>query len=135
MSLLDLRAAKPVGVGVLKLFDLVYVGTPYTLFPGGLDAAYDAAADVCHRLKEAGVQCYSPILYTHPLAKTWGVDPKNHEFWIPFDETMMRKADAFAAAALDSWEESYGLSVEYDFFDEAQKPIFLLDPETMEVRS
>lgn len=117
----------------LRQFDMVYLASPYSNFPGGIDAAYDAVADVAFRLNGVGVRAYSPILYSHPLAKTWQVDPLDHNLWLEFDEAMMAKADALVVAMLDTWELSHGVDVEVDYFRAAEKPIFWLHPETLHI--
>lgn len=121
-------------VGVLKQYELAYIGSPYSLYPYGLDAAFEDVADICFRLKREGVNAFSPILYSHPLAKLWRIDPKDHDFWLEFDEAMMRKADALVIAKMESWEMSYGVSVEIDFFRQCDKPIHWLDIDTLAVR-
>ena len=115
----------------LKQYDLVYLGTPYSKFPTGTEAAFQAAASLAGRMLVAGVNVYSPIAHTHPIAIHSGLNPLDHSIWIPFDAAMMDKADALVVAMMDSWEASYGLQIETDEFTQAGKPVYWLDPVTM----
>ena len=53
----------------LLRFDLVYLATPYSKFPGGIQAAFIDAACIAARLLRAGVKVYSPITHTHPIGR------------------------------------------------------------------
>lgn len=112
----------------LLRFDLVYLATPYSKFPGGIQAAFIDAACIAARLLRAGVKVYSPITHTHPIAILGMIDPLDHAIWLPFDQSMMNKADALCIAMMDSWEISKGIAHEIDYFLTHDKPIFHLDP-------
>lgn len=114
-------------------FDLVYVATPYTKYPSGIEAAFQAASRLMGALVREGVACYSPIVHTHPIAIYGEMDPLNHNLWLRFDEAMMRKSDAILVAKMNSWESSKGIAIEIEIFQKAGKPVFYLDPETMRV--
>jgi hypothetical protein len=58
------------------------------------------------RLLVAGMRVYSPIAHTHPLAIYGHLDPKDHSIWLPFDETMMAKADVLLVAHMEGWKDS-----------------------------
>lgn len=117
----------------LQKFGLVYLGTPYSKFPDGIVAAFEQAAALTGRLLTAGVRAYSPIAHTHPIAIYGGLDPLDHTIWLPFDAAIMEKSDAIAVAKMESWERSYGIKHEIEVFTKAGKPVFYLDPVTMEV--
>lgn len=112
---------------------LVYLGTPYTKYPHGIDAAFEDACELSGRLLERGVKVYSPIAHTHPIAIHAGLDPLDHKIWLPFDAAMMEAADAMCIGGLDTWRESYGVKHEVGAFLGAGKPIYYLDPVTLEV--
>lgn len=117
----------------LLKYDLVYMATPYTRFPGGIEAAFQEASRIAACLMIAGVKVYSPIAHTHPLAIHGGLDPLDHNLWLPFDAAMIMKADACAVAKMETWEESRGITHEIDAFELLGKPVFYLDPKTLEV--
>lgn len=118
----------------LREFELVYVGTPYSKFPGGIEQAFAAAGAIMAPLILSGVKAYSPITHTHPIAVHGALDPYDHDIWLKFDLAMMRKSDAMLVAMLNSWEDSYGIKYEIEIFKKDGKPIFYLDPETLSVR-
>lgn len=118
----------------LSKYDLVYLGTPYTKFPGGIEAAFVAACELTARLLRAGVKVYSPIAHTHPVAIHGSIDPLDHKIWLPFDEAIMRKADAMAVAELPTWASSYGIAHEIGVFVGAGKPVIHIDPVTLVVK-
>ena len=119
--------------GDLCGFSLVYLATPYSKYPQGRQLAFRHASALAARLLEAGVKVYSPIAHTHPLAEYSGLDPLDHEIWLPFDEAMMSAADALCVAHMEGWSESFGVQHEIKVFAEAKKPIFDLDPKTLTV--
>lgn len=112
----------------LKQFALIYVGTPYSKWADGLDAAFVEASKLTARLMQHGLKVYSPIAHTHPLAVHGNIDPLDHSIWLPFDGAMMDKADAMIVAMMDGWETSKGVRHEIEVFIEAGKPVFFLNP-------
>jgi hypothetical protein len=117
----------------LRKFDLVYLATPYSKYPAGIEAAFIEACRISGRLVLFGVSVYSPIAHTHPIAIHGGLDPMAHELWLPFDEAIMDKSDALCVAMMDGWKESRGIAYEIAVFRRARKPVFYLDPVNMAV--
>ncbi len=117
----------------LAPFPLVYLATPYSKYPHGIALAFREAARLAARLMVGGVRVYSPIVHTHPMAVYGKISPLAHEIWLPFDEAIMSKADALLVARLESWKASKGIAYEIDFFNRENKPIFYINPETLEV--
>lgn len=117
----------------LKQFDLIYVGTPYTKYPGGIEVAFIDAAKLTARLMKFGLKVYSPIAHTHPLAVYGGLDPLDLTIWLPFDAAMMRKSDAMLVAMMEGWETSTGIRHEIEAFTDADKPVFYMPPELFEL--
>ena len=116
---------------------VAYLGTPYTLFPRGIEAAFIEASKLAARLIQSGVNVYAPISHTHPIAVHGGIDPLDQQLWYDFDKAMMSKCDVLIVAHMDGWEQSTGIAHEVAFFAEQGRPIFDLDPGTlrMEKRS
>lgn len=117
----------------LRRFELIYVATPYTKYPDGIEEAFIDASILMARLLERGLRVYSPIVHTHPIAIYGHMDPLDHNIWLPFDQSMMDKADALLVAKLETWEKSFGINHEIGIFAEANKPIYYLDPKLLEV--
>lgn len=107
---------------------LWYVATPYSKHKLGLYAAWQDACTVTARLIDAGVAAHSPIAHTHPIATLGGLDPLDHDIWIPVDMPIMHAADGLIVAMLDGWEDSNGVAVEIDTFKTAGKPIVYWHP-------
>lgn len=114
-------------------FGLCYLATPYTKYPAGIEAAFRDAARLAARLMLAGVNVYSPIAHTHPLAIYGNIDPLNHDIWMPFDKAMMDASESLLVAHMDGWDKSYGIAIEIDYFQREGKPIFDLNPNTLAV--
>src|ERR1035437_4803224 len=111
----------------LSKFHLVYLATPYSKYPAGIDAAFIAACKVAAYFIRNGIKTYSPIAHTHPIAIHGRIDPWDHSIWLPFDRTMMELADAIVVAELPSWEISKGIEHEVNFFIDRSKPVFYYD--------
>ena len=109
---------------------LAYLGTPYTRYAAGIEAAFQDAAALAARLLLSGIHVYSPIAHTHPLAMYGLLDPLDHSIWLPFDELMMRRCDTLIVAHMEGWQESKGIAHEVDYFWRAGKPIFDLSDVT-----
>ncbi len=110
----------------LRQFDLVYLGTPYSKYPAGIEAAFREASAFAARLLRMGIKVYSPIAHTHPLAIYGNIDPYDHSIWLPFDAAMMAKSDAMLVGTMEGWETSKGVLHEIETFRAADKPIFYL---------
>jgi Domain of unknown function (DUF1937) len=116
---------------VMSTDPLSYLATPYSRYPGGIEAAFMDAACLAARLLRIGVKVYSPICHTHPIAMCGNIDPLDHAIWMPFDEAMMRVCDMLIVAHMPSWETSKGIAMEVEHFEKAGKRIFDLDPVTL----
>lgn len=103
---------------------LAYLATPYSRYPAGPVSAFIDAATLAARLLRAGVNAYSPIAHTHPLAVYGNLDQFDHSIWLPFDELMMSRCDTLIVAHMEGWQESKGIAHEVAFFERAMKPIF-----------
>ena len=110
---------------------LAYLATPFSRFPRGLDAAHREAVDIAERLHDHGVRVYSPIKYSHIIARDTGVDPIDHNFWLPQCELWFSQCDRLLVATMDGWRDSVGISYEICAFNALGKPIALLDPWTL----
>lgn len=116
-----------------ELTGLCYLGTPYTKYPDGIEAAFKEASRIAAKLLLAGVKVYSPIAHTHPIALYGKLDQLDLNIWLPFDEAMMHACGALIVAEMTGWEESKGLAHEIEFFERHGKPVFHLNPTTMGV--
>lgn len=112
---------------------MIYLASPYSAHPGGIEKAFVQAAELAARLMRRGTIVYSPVCHTHPIATLGGIDPYDHETWLSFDEFMMRLCSELLVAKLPGWGESRGVSHEIEFFRRAGKPITYVDSDTLDV--
>lgn len=112
---------------------LAYVATPYSKYHLGIEKAFMHASALTGRLLREGVKAYSPIAHTHPIAVHGNIDPYAHDVWLPFDEAMMTKSDSLLIATMPGWQDSKGVQHEVEFFNRLSKPVWYLDPYTLEV--
>lgn len=112
----------------LKRYDLIYVGTPYTKYLGGIEPAFVDACKLTARLLQSGLKVYSPIAHTHPIAIHGNINPLDLNVWLPFDASIMAKSDAMIVAMMPGWEVSTGVLHEIRVFVAAGKPVYFLNP-------
>lgn len=112
----------------LREAGLVYLASPYTKFPGGLERATRSVATIAGRLMQRGISVFSPIVHTHYIAEYTGLDPIDHDFWMDADRIFMDKCDSLVVAQMSGWEESRGVRAEIDYFRLVRKPMFMLNP-------
>jgi hypothetical protein len=106
-----------------------FLGSPYSKYPHGIDAAFDAVVAARGKLILAGIPCFSPIIHSHPVAKACGIDPYDHAIWLPAERPMLDAARGLIVAMMEGWRESFGLHEEIAIFESSGKPIVYWDPE------
>jgi hypothetical protein len=117
----------------IRALPLVYLGSPYSKYPAGIEQAFKDVSALAGRLLSEGVKAYSPIAHTHPIAVHGNLDPYDHNIWLPFDAAIMEKSDGMIVAMMEGWDSSYGIKHEIEIFMKTGKPIFYLDPVTLGV--
>ncbi len=120
-------ALQPDTLDLSEIRDLdgyVYVATPYSKYPGGLEAAFVEACRIGAWFVQQRIGVFVPIAHTHPIAVHGGIDPIDHRVWLPADWPMMDGAAALVVAMLPSWQDSFGISEEVAAFGLMEKPIF-----------
>lgn len=105
----------------------VYLATPYSKYPDGLDAAFEMACKAAGILIRAGVPTFCPIAHSHPIAKLAEIDPFSHDIWLPADAPLMANASALVVYKAETWEQSFGIQEERKAFKAAGKPEYLVD--------
>ena len=117
----------------LRSVPLIYLATPYSRYPMGYKVAYYDACRLSADLLRAGLNVFSPIAHSHAISTHGHIDPLDHEFWMAADKAFMAKADALLIGRLDGWDRSTGVTMEMAVFRAANKPIYHVDPATLEV--
>ena len=112
---------------------LIYLASPYSKYPAGIERAFEDISAIAGALLVRGYRVYSPIAHTHPIATYAKLDAYDHIIWLPFDQAIMAACGAMMIAKMETWDKSYGISEEIKFFSAAGKPIYWLDPETLEI--
>jgi len=115
----------------LKEYGLIYLASPYRLYPRGPEMAFIDVCRLSSRLIDMGIGIYSPIAHCHAIAHHGKMDPYNSDFWVKFHQTFIIKSDALLVAEMDSWDQSYGVAEEISIFHAANKPRFHINPETL----
>ena len=105
-----------------------YLGSPYSLYPDGIDAAFDAVVQARGLLIRAGIQCFSPIIHSHTVAKACGIDSLDHSIWLPAERPILDAATGLIVLKLAGWEASFGLTWERSLFAERGLPIVGMEP-------
>ena len=109
---------------------LYYLATPYTKFEDGLNMAFAKAAKVAADLIRQGVNVYSPIVHSHPIAAHGNIDPTDHPLWLGIDQAFMERCDGLVVATMNGWTKSKGIRFEIEWFTKAGKSVRYYDPET-----
>jgi len=118
----------------LRVFPLIYMGTPYTRYPAGLQVAFEQSAKLAGRLIRNGVRVYSPIAHCHPIAIYGDLNPIDHSIWIPLNESMMRASNALLVAEMEGWKDSIGVQQEIGIFERDGKPVYYINPNSLDIR-
>lgn len=107
---------------------LVYMASPYS-HPDSdvMQQRFQEAACHAAKLMREGINVFSPITHTHPIAQ---YDlPKGWDFWKQYDEKMLAVCDSMIVLKLDGWEQSKGVQAEIEIMGKAGKPIEYQEPE------
>jgi len=119
---------EPTLESITELPGYVYLGSPYSKFPAGLDEACRQVQLAAANLMLAGVRIFCPIAHSHGIGKVGHLDNKDWTFWRAQDHPLMVGASAMIVLKMEGWRESVGLNDEIDTFTLAGKPILYLDP-------
>ena len=100
-----------------------YLATPYSKYPEGIEKAFQHACEAAAHLVREGKLVYCPIAHTHPVAVYGGLDPFDHDIWLPQDRPFMDGAAGLIVVMMPGWAESYGIGEEIKIFRAAGKPV------------
>jgi hypothetical protein len=117
----------------LKELGHVYLASPYSNFPQGHDEAHRQVCVLAGELRQRGVDVYSPIAESHPIAVHCKVDKLDHAFWMRSCMKAMTRAQALLVADMEGWQVSKGVKMEIAFFKSAKLPVLIINPETLDV--
>lgn len=106
----------------------IYLGSPYTKYAEGLNAAAADVAAAAGKLMARGFCIYSPIAHGHFVTDHCAALPLDWSFWKKQCQPMIDAASSMIVLTLPGWEESVGLNYEIACFLTAGKPVVYLDP-------
>lgn len=103
-----------------------YMASPYTNYPNGKDAAFEAAVENASLLTRAEIVVFSPIIHSHPLVRlghhhVW-------EYWRDFDYAFICASKGVIVCKLPTWETSRGVQEEMTYADKLMKPVIYMQP-------
>lgn len=105
-----------------------FIASPYSKYPGGLDAAFRLAVRARGLLLQCGVPCFTPIVHSHPVAFECGLDPRDLNIWLPAEEPLRKNAYGLIVLCGESWEDSEGTKLEIQEFKDLNKPVRYMQP-------
>jgi hypothetical protein len=97
---------------------LYYLAHPYT--NPDPETNVRACVDIANDLIDDGYSVYAPIVMTHWLDV---MVPRDHDFWLEYDETMMERCDGIILAG--DWRSSKGCRHEYQYFIDHAKQVLV----------
>nr|WP_246806956.1 DUF1937 family protein [Ensifer sp. ENS04] len=105
----------------------IYLGTAYSKYEAGHDAASRVAADAAARLMAAGLCIFAPIPHGHTITLA-GDLPKDWKFWKKQCDPMIEAAAGMVVLTMHGWQESVGLQYEIGEFTRLGRPILHASP-------
>ncbi len=109
----------------LRRYGLIYLASPYSKYPYGIDEAFHDICLVTGRLIMKGLNVFSPIAHTHPIAKSCNADPFDYKLWQPSDDAVLDRCDAMLVVKMSGWELSTGVEYEMNRFTKKDDLHFL----------
>lgn len=117
----------------LRKYGLIYLASPYTLYAPGLSKAFEEVTELAAKLVAKGLGVFAPITYGHPMTVYGGVKACSEDIWYPLNDSFLHKCDALLVARMMGWQSSKGVDREIRYFEMVGKPIFHINPETLDV--
>ena len=109
--------------------DLWYLATPYSKYPHGIAGAYELACRQSALLISHDIHVFSPIAHSHGIAFHGELDALSHDLWLKMDQTYMELCVGCIFLLAESWEKSFGMAKEKDYFQQAGKPVIEMIPD------
>lgn len=104
---------------------LIYLGSPYSKYAGGVEEAYQKICAVAGKLMEEGYKIFCPISHTHGIQQTIG--DKNGDWWLAQDFAVLDRCDELWIVRLPGWYESYGVTKELEYAHKSGIPVKFID--------
>lgn len=111
---------------------LIYLASPYS-HPDKrvMEKRFKQVCMIAGRLFQAKYLLFCPIAQNHSIAHLCDL-PVGIQFWGDFDRTMLDCCDELWVCTMDGWKESIGVQHEIAYMRHKGKPVFTLEPDTLE---
>lgn len=109
----------------------VYLGSPYSKYPGGQAEAASVATRAAAKLMSRDIPIFCPIAHSHTICEVGELDHLDWKLWKRQDQPLIDGASALIVLMMDTWRESVGLTYEIECFVKAGKPIVYVMPEDL----
>lgn len=109
----------------------IYLATPYSKYPAGIEAANIMASKYAARFIELGFHVFCPIAHSHSIAMHGNLTAKDHDIWMPLDLAFMESSYALVVALEEGWDKSVGVQMEIEYFNTHKKPVHYWTPPTL----
>ncbi len=103
-----------------------YLATPYALYAGGKQEAYQEACRLSAILMSRKVVVFSPIVHNHPISYepvTCDLMGDFHWWVETVDQAMMQGSCGLIVGMIDGWQESRGVAWEIEWYTSRDLPI------------
>ena len=101
----------------------IYLVTPYSYGDAKVrQYRYEVAIEITVKLMKYGYIVFSPIVYTHEMAKKYNL-PNNYEFWQNMCEKFIDWSDKVSIVVMSGIHESKGARAELDYANSISKPV------------
>lgn len=107
-------------------YKLIYLATPYSKYPKGRCAAYQAACEKAAELMLLGHTIFCPIAHSHSIETDAMNQRMTGEWWLRQDFAVLDRCDELWVYQLPGWEESLGVQAEIKRAKEEHIPIKML---------
>lgn len=106
----------------------VYLASPYSSHPEGLEAAFQLACQEAAMFVRAKVPVFSPVVHSHSVAVAGDIDPASHAIWLPMDVPMLRPATIMVVVDGPGRRESKGIAGELTAALALRMPVWFKEP-------
>ena len=118
----------------IKQFEPIFMASPFTKFGRGHAGAYLDICKIASRFYlRYAVSVFSPISNCYGMCHHGDLPITGNQFWHEFNYPFVKACGALVIAKMDGWDESFGVADERNSFRAAEKPIYYMDVETLEL--
>lgn len=105
---------------------LYYMASVYSQFQQGQEQAYIEASKSAAILLKRGLNVFSPVAHSHPIAAHGDINKIDHDFWMRLDIAILDACDHLLVLMMPGWRESKGIGMEVAHAKATGKPITYL---------